>query len=64
MEQKQIYLPWIPGEINTKEELFSIIRRLTREGYFFQIENFYQGGKADRAGYMIEVYEPKTPVGQ
>jgi hypothetical protein len=39
-----------------------VIRELTREGYFFQIENYYQGGKADRAGYMIKVLGHKTPV--
>lgn len=49
-------------EITTKEELFRVIRELTRDGYFFQIENFYQGGKADRAGYMIKVLGHKTDI--
>lgn len=51
-------------EITTKEELFRVIRELTREGYFFQIENYYQykGGKADRAGYMIKVLGHKTDL--
>lgn len=48
--------------ITTKEELFRVIRELTREGYFFQIENFYQGGKTDRSAYMIKVLGLKTPV--
>lgn len=50
------------SSITTKEELFRVIRELTREGYFFRIENFYQGGKADRAAYMIDVLGLKTPV--
>lgn len=50
----------IPGEIKTKEELFRIIRQLTREGYFFRITNYYQGGRADRAGYMVEVLDKKS----
>lgn len=49
-------------EITTKEELFRVIRELTREGYFFQIENFYQGGKADRAGYIVKVLGHKTDI--
>jgi len=47
-------------DCKTKEELFAIIRQATREGYFFRVENYYQGGKADRSGYMLTVLGHKT----
>ena len=42
-------------DIKTKEELFSLIRNLTKDRYFFRVENYYQGGKANRSGYMVDV---------
>ena len=42
-------------EIRTKEELFSLIRDLTRDRYFFKVENYYQGGKTNRSGYIVHV---------
>ena len=44
----------------TKEELFKTIRELTRDGYFFEIQNYYQGGKADRAAYMVTILSHKS----
>ena len=43
----------IPGDIKTKEELFAVIRRLTRGGYFFDIQNYYDG--KGRSFYMVQV---------
>lgn len=48
------------GEIHTKEELFRTIRKLTSEGYFFEIRNYYQGGRGDRAGYMVDILGNKN----
>lgn len=31
------------------------IGQYTRDGYFFEITNYYSGGKRDRAGYIIQV---------
>ena len=45
----------IKTDCRTKEELFAAIRKLTRAGYFFEITNYYSGGKRDRAGYIIQV---------
>lgn len=45
---------------HTKEELFKTIRELTRDGYFFKIENYYQGGKSDRAAYMVTILAHKS----
>lgn len=45
-------------DIKTKEEFFSLIRDLTRDRYFFRVENYYQGGKANRSGYMVDVLGP------
>lgn len=45
-------------DIKTKEEFFSLIRDLTRDRYFFKVENYYQGGKANRSGYMVDVLGP------
>lgn len=42
-------------DIKTKEELFSLIRELTRGHYFFKVENYYQGGKTNRSGFMVAV---------
>lgn len=44
----------------TKDELFQTIRELTRDGMFFKIENYYQGGKSDRAAYMVTVLAHKS----
>lgn len=51
---------YIPGEIKTKEELFRVIRQLTNGGYFFEITNFYYGGKSGRAGYLVNVLGHKS----
>lgn len=50
----------IPGEIKTKTELFRIIRELTAAGYMFEIRNYYQGGKSDRPGFMVNVLGRKS----
>ena len=50
----------LPGEIKTKNELFRVIRGLTAAGYMFEIRNYYQGGKSDRAGYMVKVLSHKS----
>lgn len=42
-------------DIKTKEELFSLVRDLTRDRYFFKVENYYQGGKTNRSGYIVYV---------
>lgn len=47
-------------EIKTKAELFYLIRFLTNKGYFFRVENYYQGGKRDRAGYLVYVLSHKS----
>lgn len=49
-----------PTEIHTKEELFRVIRKLTAGGYFFEIRNYYQGGKGDRAGYLVTILSNKN----
>lgn len=48
----------IPGEINTKAELFRFIRDLTNAGYFFEIRNGYNG--KGRAFYMVNVLGKKS----
>ena len=48
----------IPGEINTKAELFRVIRELTNAGYFFEIRNGYNG--KGRAFYMVNVLSKKS----
>jgi len=45
--------PNIPGDIKTKEELFAIIRQLTRGGYFFDIQNYFDG--KGHSYYMVHV---------
>lgn len=50
----------VPGEINTKAELFRVVRGLTAAGFMFEIRNYYQGGKADRAGYMVKILSHKS----
>ncbi len=45
-------------DIKTKEEFFSLIRNLTKDRYFFKVENYYQGGKTNRSGYMVDVLGP------
>lgn len=40
-------------EVSTKDELFGFIRQITREGYFFEIRNYYD--KSGRSAYMINV---------
>lgn len=52
--------PNIPGDIKTKEELFRVIRELTAKGYFFEIKNYYQGGRSDRSAYMVNVLGHKN----
>jgi len=47
-------------DITTKAELFSLIRLLTNKGYFFRMDNYYQGGKRDRAGYMVHIISHKS----
>ena len=62
--EKYGYFPFplesVPGEITTKEKLFGVIRKLTAAGYMFEIRNYYQGGKADRAGYMVHILSHKS----
>lgn len=48
----------IPGEINTKAELFRVIRELTNAGYFFEIRNGFNG--KGRAFYMVNVLGKKS----
>lgn len=50
----------VPGEITTKDDLFRIIRGLTTAGFMFEIRTFYQGGKRDRAGYMVYILSHKS----
>lgn len=52
--------PRVDGEIKTKAELFQTIRELTAAGYLFEIRNYYQGGKRDRAGYMVNILSHKS----
>lgn len=49
---------YIPGEINTKAELFRVIRKLTNAGYFFEIRNGFNGN--GRAFYMVNVLSHKS----
>lgn len=48
----------IPGEINTKAELFRVIRELTNAGYFFEIRNGFKGN--GRSFYMVNVLGNKS----
>lgn len=48
----------IPGEINTKAELFRVIRDLANAGYFFEIRNGFNGN--GRAFYMVNVLGKKS----
>ena len=47
-------------EIYTKEDLFQWIRFATAAGCFFEIKNYYQGGKSDRAAYMVNIVGNKA----
>lgn len=42
-------------DCKTKEELFSLIRKATREGYFFRVENYYQNSNTKRAGFLLYI---------
>ena len=42
---------YISGEINTKKDLFNTIRKLTNDGYFFEIRNGFDA--KGRAFYMV-----------
>ena len=46
-------------EVDTKNELFSYIREITRKGFQFVVRSYYKGGKRDRAGYIIEILSHK-----
>lgn len=48
----------IPGDIKTKTELFRVIRELTSAGYFFEIQNGYNGN--GRSFYMVKVLGKKS----
>lgn len=48
----------IPKEIKTKAELFDTIRKLTNEGYFFEIRNYFETN--GRSAYMVEVLSHKS----
>lgn len=48
----------IPGEINTKKELFRVIRELANAGYFFKVTNGFNGN--GHAFYMVDVLGKKT----
>lgn len=48
----------IPGEIQTRAELFRVIRELTNAGYFFEIRNGFNGN--GRAFYMVNVLGHKS----
>jgi len=50
----------VPREIKTKDELFRVIRGLVAFGYMFEIRNYYQGGKMDRACYLINILSHKS----
>lgn len=48
----------LKGEINTKAELFKVVRELTNAGYFFEIRNGFNGN--GRAFYMVNVLSNKS----
>ena len=48
----------IPGEINTKGELFRVILELANAGFFFEIRNGFNGN--GRAFYMVNVLGHKS----
>ena len=47
----------IPGDITTRAELFRVIRELSNAGYFFEIKNYFSGG---RSFYMVNVLSHKS----
>lgn len=48
----------IPGDIKTKAELFRVIRKLTADGFFFEIRNAFDG--KGHSFYMVNVLGHKS----